>query len=327
MLNRIFVIGGSAGAHQVIEFILKYISSDIKAAFVIVLHSAANSVGTYAEISGLKSKILCKSAEHGEEIKSGIAYFSVPDHHLFINDDRTLALGKGPRENLFRPSIDVLFRSAATSLGNEIVGILLTGRLSDGTSGLQAIKECGGITVVQNPEKAEYQEMPLIAKKNVDPHYVADIERIPDVIGEIVEEPLPIQVKIPERLLLENSIARKIASQIDTQNLLGEQVALSCPSCGGPLWKMKDDKNTRYRCHVGHAFTAEALDQSQQEALEETLWVSLRTFEEKAILKQMMLDKYKTDGFDHLANSMQKSVDEIKVHIKRLREIMKLEDQ
>jgi len=168
--------------------------------------------------------------------------------------------------------------------------------------------------------------MPGFALESVDIDYVVDLEEFSTVIQNIVDEGLPPEKEVPVNLLRENRIATKIESQIPTEEALGDQVPISCATCGGPLWKMKDSKLERYRCHVGHAFTQEALLQSQNEALEEVLWVSLRTLEEKRMLLQRMSDNYEDRGPMSLARSYGSKIEEVTKHIGRLRDVLQLSD-
>src|SRR5690242_16277887 len=110
-------------------------------------------------------------AKGGATIERGKVYVAVPGVHLLIHDDHML-LRRGPRENLSRPAIDPLFRSAAASCGSRVIGVLLSGALSDGTAGLRAIKRCGGLAVVQQPEDTVVPSMPRSALRYVDVDYV-----------------------------------------------------------------------------------------------------------------------------------------------------------
>lgn len=324
-IKRIILIGASAGGRAAVENILKNISPEINASFLVVVHSSFDMISNFSKFLNQNIQLEAIEAKENMEIENGKVYIAVPNQHLVIKNDR-LSNSNGPRENLFRPSIDVLFRSGAVAYGNKVIGILLSGRLNDGTVGLEAIKKSGGICVIQDPETAEYSGMPQNAQKFVDIDHVVPLSEIGELILKLIEEPVPKKVDIPYSLIREAEIATKIRSQINTEDFLGEKVALSCASCGGPLWKIKDTDIERYRCHVGHSFSQESLLLAQNENLEETLWVCLRTLEEKKILMLNMSDSFKKKGSDHIARSYSDKIQEVDEHIDRLRQLMDIRD-
>lgn len=323
--HRIFVIGASAGGRVAVEKVLKNVSANINAAFLIVVHSSFDMISSFSSYLNQKIEMEVLEAKEKMEIKTGKVYVGVPNQHMVVMNGK-ISNSNGPRENLFRPSIDVLFRSAAVAFGNRNIGILLSGRLNDGTVGLEAIKKCGGVTLIQEPETAEYSGMPLTAQKFVEIDYTAELEEIGDLIKELAEKPLPEKIDIPYTLKREAEIATKIRSQVKTEDLLGEKVSLSCASCGGPLWKIKDTGIERYRCHVGHSFSQESLLLAQNENLEETLWVCLRTLEEKKVLMLKMVENFSNKGAEQIARSYSDRIQEVDEHIDRLRQLMDIRD-
>lgn len=322
---RLFLIGASAGGRPAVEKILKDLPPDIPAAFLIVVHSSFDMISSFSSYLNRKIQMEVMDCNNNTPLRTGKVYVSLPNQHMVVKHGK-LANSNGPRENLFRPSIDVLFRSAAVTYGNRCVGILLSGRLNDGTVGLEAIKRCGGKTIIQNPETAEFSGMPLNAKKFVNIDYTRDLEEIGPLINEIIQKPLPEKVDIPQPLIREAEIATKIRSQVKTEDYLGEQVALSCASCGGPLWKIKDTGIPRYRCHVGHSFSEESLLMAQNENLEETLWVCLRTLEEKKVLLHNIADNFAEKGSSQISRSYKDKIEEVEEHIDRLRQLMDIRD-
>ena len=322
---RVFVIGASAGGRKAVAVALKTVVNVDNAAFIVVVHGSFDSPSFYPKILSQKIAMPVVETNNGAEIKAGTVYVSKPNHHLFVHEGK-IYLSNGPRENLFRPSIDVLFRSAAVAYGNCCVGILLTGRLNDGTAGLEAIKKCGGLAMIQNPATAEFSDMPSNAAEIVAIDYTVDLEDMSGVIQEIMNEKAPERIKLPASVIRENSIAIKIGSQIELEEKLGQQVPISCSSCGGPLWKIKDSKLNRYRCHVGHAFTEDALLKSQNDALEEALWIAMRTLEEKKMLLERVNRDYGKKGVQRLSNSYSERVGEVKKQINKLRNVLQIPD-
>src|SRR5215471_13826381 len=147
MPNRdIIVIGGSAGSGAVLQRILSDLPSDLPASIFVATHLHSKSAGYLAEMLGRASSLEVANAIDGQPIEKGRVYVAVPDSHLLVVDG-TMRLGDGPRENMTRPAVDPLFRSAALSYGARAVGVILSGMLNDGASGLWAIKECGGTAI------------------------------------------------------------------------------------------------------------------------------------------------------------------------------------
>jgi two-component system chemotaxis response regulator CheB len=163
MGNRdIIVIGGSSGATAPLRTILGALPEDLPAAVFIVLHIPARSLGILATVASAAGRLPVHPATDGIPITPGNVYLGVPDHHLIVAGGH-IRLGRGPRENMARPAIDPLFRSAAASYGSRVIGVVLSGFLNDGPSGLEAIKRCGGVAVVQDPADAIADEMPRSA--------------------------------------------------------------------------------------------------------------------------------------------------------------------
>src|SRR5204862_2907014 len=128
-------------------------------------------------------------AEDGEKFKIGRIYVAPPDFHLLIRDGE-VGVTRGPKENGFRPAVDVLFRTAARSHGARVVGIVLTGGLDDGTVGLTHIKSEGGIAVAQDPTEAVFASMPRSAIDNVEVDYVVPVAAMPALLSRLASEPL-----------------------------------------------------------------------------------------------------------------------------------------
>ena len=278
--TRIFAIGASSGGYKAVKKILSDVPTGLNAVYFVVVHTSFNASGSFADSLEKKIELPVKKAKDHMEIELDTVYIAKPNYHLFIREDKIL-LSKGPRENLFRPSIDVLFRSVAVAFKNRSVGILLTGRLNDGTNGLDAIRQCGGIIIIENPATAEFQDMPLFAQQTLPIDYTVNLEDMAGVIQKVTQEALPQAKAVPQSISRENEIAMRIKSQVRLQKDIGYQVPMGCAECGGPLWKIENSNPERYRCHVGHSFTQEALLECQEKSLEEALWVSIRTLEEK----------------------------------------------
>lgn len=225
------------------------------------------------------------------KIEPGQIYLAAPDHHLLLAGDH-LFLGRGPRENMVRPAIDALFRSTAHYHGPRVIGVLLSGLLSDGAAGLNAIKRCGGMAVVQHPADAISDEMPLRAMEATTVDLCIRGANMGDVLSDLVREQSGAVLPVPPEIRLEAEIAA--GERIGSDNLIsvGDPVALMCPACGGVLSEMKEARPMRFRCQVGHAFTPDALAKEQEGRVNEALRVALRIIEERAEL----MDRMAADG-------------------------------
>ncbi len=231
----------------------------------------------------------------GHPIHAGHVYIAPPDVHLLVEHGR-LRLVRGPKENRHRPAIDPLFRSAAYSYGARVIGVILSGNLDDGASGLAAIKERGGISIVQDPAEAPFPEMPRNALKERRADYCLPVEQISPLLIRLVNEKARNHKKraVSDRLEIENFIAEMKPPSIDDMKVLGKPVELSCPDCNGALWEIKEGKNIRYRCRVGHAFSMENLESGQAEQVEAALWAAVRSLEERAtILRRLATEARK----------------------------------
>jgi two-component system chemotaxis response regulator CheB len=288
MSNRdIIVIGGSAGATAPLQQILGRFPLDLPAAVFVVLHIPAQGIGILSTVARAAGKLPVHQVTDGMIIENGNVYLAAPDHHLLIHDNH-VRLGRGPRENMARPAIDPLFRSAALQFGPRVIGVVLSGLLSDGAAGLNAIKRCGGITLVQDPQDAISNEMPLRALEETTVDLCVSGARMGDVLADLARESPGAALPIPPELRLEVEIAA--GERLGTERLtrIAEPAALTCPSCGGVLSAMKGDHPLRFRCQVGHAYTADSLAKSQEGRVDEALRVALRIIEERAELVHRM---------------------------------------
>src|ERR1700710_1870901 len=174
----IMVIGASAGGIPAISSLCGGLPPDLPAAVFVVLHmSALSSAERLARIFQRHTDLVCQAAGDGEIIKAGHLYVAQPNHHLLLGEG-VMKLNQGTRENKYRPSIDVLFRSAAVAYRSRVIGIILTGMLEDGTSGMYAIKRCGGICIVQEPEEADFGDMPQSVLNQVEVDYRVSLTEI-----------------------------------------------------------------------------------------------------------------------------------------------------
>jgi two-component system chemotaxis response regulator CheB len=311
---RVVVIGASAGGYEAIGRLAAELPAKFRAAVFVVLHtSSAFDAASFVTQLRSRSELDCKLAENGERFRAGCMYVARPDTHLLVKGAVTLVT-KGARENRYRPAIDPLFRSAAVNHGARVIGVVLTGMLDDGTAGLDAVRRCGGITVVQDPEDATFPEMPESAMKQLDVDHVSTLANMGALLERLVNAPPPKSKRAPKDIVTEAIIAERVLSDVHAVQSLGEQVPYNCPECGGVLWQMSQPAAVRYRCHTGHAFTASSLSAAQSEKIEETLWFALRMLEERRNLFDAMNRKRQP-----LMPSALERARETETHIARIR--------
>lgn len=300
-----------------LDQVIGQLPADFPASIFIVQHLAPENTGV-ALLHRLGRHKTVKLASDGENFHKGSIYIAPPDYHLLVKE-KTMLVTKGARENRYRPAIDPLFRSAAVTHGPHVIGVILTGMLDDGTAGLIAIKRCGGVAIVQDPKDATYPDMPQSALNNTDVDHCVPAAEIGRLLEKLVQEPAGEAIPVPEDIQTEASIAERVLSDVAQVNGLGSQAPYNCPNCGGVLWEIERPDIKRYRCHTGHSFTADALLTSQSEKIEETLWISLRMFEERKNLLNKMLQK---ETRSKAQSSYAERAKETEVHIERIRDML-----
>lgn len=324
--HHVITIGTSAGGVRALKTLLQQLPKKFPASVHIVQHLSNEFPSNLVSILETSSQLPIAFAKNEEAIEPGRIYLAPPDFHLLLESDRILVV-RGPRENRVRPAIDPLFRSAAVAHRSYATGVILTGMLDDGTAGLQAIKACGGMAIVQDPDDAAYDGMPTSAISSVDVDRVVPLKEMGDLLVERVRQTPLIVKEVPSDLLLEAPITRNAITEPKTMARIGKPVAHSCPSCGGPLWQIgKNGRNNpllRYRCHIGHAFTGRTLIEEQNEATEKALWIALRTLEERGRLLNTMSERYDKSGATALAKTHRERAQEAFDHSLLLRNLIR----
>jgi two-component system chemotaxis response regulator CheB len=318
----IIVVGASAGGLNAITELVGQFNKEWKAAVFIVVHLSKMGLGEFL-IHRLQkyTDYSCSMARDGEKIEAGNIYLPNPDQHLIIKDGH-IVLGEGPSENRWRPSIDVLFRSAAAYYTNKVVGIILTGFLNDGMSGMSAIQRSEGKTIVQDPKEAEYSDMPLAVLENMQVDYCVSLSQMGATIQQLVDEKSGHVAVAPDEVIREAEIAHDVVISIDAVSSMGDKLSVACPDCGGGLWHVEGDPAKHYRCHIGHSYSERDLIIRQNESLESTLWIALRIMEERRSLFKKIAKGEQDKGFNRLANEHLKKSDELEVHIDKLKQLL-----
>lgn len=290
-IKRLVVIGASAGGIDALKTIGAALPPDFPAPICVVVHTSADSPGVLDAILSRAGRLPAITARSGERLEPGRIYLPPPDHHLVV-EPGILQITKGPKENRFRPAIDPLFRSAAQVYGPEVVGVVLTGSLDDGTAGLWTIKQLGGIAIVQDPDDATYPSMPASALRHVKVDYVVPLSEIASTLMHVVRSPVEARqrVPLPAEVDVEVDIAKERNAVESGIERIGDPSSFSCPECHGVLLQMKERNPLRFRCHTGHAYSLQSLVAAIAGEIENTLWTSVRSLEEGSLLMQQLAD-------------------------------------
>jgi two-component system chemotaxis response regulator CheB len=321
------VIGTSAGGIEALQFLLGALPASFDAAVLAVLHTSNHAGSLLPQIFQRATRLPVLHPADRTSIEKGRVYIAPPDFHMIVERE-VLRVIQGPRENLHRPAIDPLFRSAAASYGRRVIGIILTGLLDDGTSGLMVIRGEGGEAIIQDPKDALFSAMPKSALEQVPDAHVLPLSKIPDELLRLLSEDLP---EKPRRKTARSYIAEaeketRISelnmTEIANENRLGQPSPFGCPDCGGVLWEIEDDGFLRFRCRVGHAYTARHLGAEQRQAIETALWAALRALEESASLYRRMADRAEQGHHEQTAEQFQSRAINTDANARILREFL-----
>lgn len=281
----IVVIGASSGGIEALRSLTAGLRSDFAGSIFVVLHTGPESPHVLADILARSGPLAAVYPRDKEKIQVGKIYVAPTDRHMLL-EPGVVCLSRGPKENLFRPAIDPLFRSAAQVYGPRVIGVILTGGLDDGTAGLWAVKKLGGTAVVQDPKEAMFPSMPANALKYVSVDHCVSLSELPALLTDLTTRPAERKevTEVPEHLDIEVKIAKQDPGIDFDIRGIWEKSSYTCPECHGVLLQVKEGGRERFRCHTGHAFSADGLLASLTERVEESLWTTIRSIEESVLL-------------------------------------------
>ena len=325
--HDIVAIGASAGGVSVLKSLVEGLPADPPAAVFVVMHLPPEAPSMLPRILSRAGPLEAVWPEDGDPIQNGRIYVAPPNLHMLL-ENGTIRLSRGPKENLHRPAVDPLFRTAALAYGPRAVGVVLSGALDDGTAGLRAIKRRGGVAVVQDPEEALVPGMPQSALRYVDVDHRLPVDKIAPLLSRLAREPA-IQkgakegaLLVPDDMEFESKIAGLDPTVIDSGDHPGELSAFSCPECTGPLYEIRDGELLRFRCRVGHAYTTESVLEEKSEVLEDALYLALNTLEEGAIISDRMAASSHDRGHDRLVGSFEERAREARRRARVIRQVL-----
>lgn len=306
--REVIVVGASAGGVEALVELARGLPAGLPAAMFVVLHLPADARSMLPHILSRAGPLPAVQAEDGATIRPGTIYVAPPNRHLLL-EGSTMRLAIDPRVNGVRPSIDVLFRSAARAFQSRVIGVELSGTHSDGALGLEVIKLRGGIVIVQDPGDARFAGMPLSALARVQADYVVPVAEIAPLLARLTRDVPRVSHQQPARRLrgqreegtdLVDPNApwpppHAQPSPLDPlsadEKVAGAASGLTCPDCHGSLWELDEESVPRIECRVGHAFSIDAFLGKQAVALEEAIWSAINSLEERAMTLRRFADR------------------------------------
>jgi len=315
----VVVIGASAGGVEALVKIASGLDPSVEAAVVVVLHLPATGNSVLPDILRRAGSLPVVSATNGHPLEPGCILVAPPDHHVLVQDGK-IVLDRGPRVNGSRPAADPLFRSAARAGASRVIGVVLSGALDDGVAGLRAIKDAGGVAVVQDPNDAVTSSMPATALAHVPVDHVVPADALAQLLLRLVREvrARPADVKQSTDNPNDDRDIRSPDEMPDPPS------SLTCPECGGVVWEDGQGDLLRFRCHVGHSYSAESMLELQGDSVETAMWTALRVLQERMHFLDGLADRqrsrgneYAARGFDRRARGVEQRVEILRRAIAR----------
>jgi two-component system chemotaxis response regulator CheB len=266
--RNIIAIGASAGGIEAIQKVISGFQPDLRAAVFVTQHLSDRSQGILPDILNRVGSLPAMHPWEETPIQMGRIYVAPPDYHLLLTPD-TVYLGHGPKENLQRPCINTMFRSAAASHGERVAGVLLTGLLDDGAAGLWEIQQKGGATIVQDPGEAEYKSMPESAIRGLNVQYIVRLAEMAPLLTRLTMGDKNVQLPGGAKEQIELSVSQ------------------TCPECGGAMKAFRVGQMIEYKCHVGHRLGLKSMISDKGRVVEKAVWTALSQSEELVELLEL----------------------------------------
>ncbi len=292
----VIVIGASAGGVEALREVVAGFPPDLPATVLVVLHMPAFGISVLPDILRRAGKLPARIPISGEHLTPGTIFVARPDRHLVCADSQIL-LTRGPHESGHRPAIDALFRTAARTLGPRVISVVLSGMLDDGTAGALAVHQRGGLVVAQDPSDALFPSMPRHVIEMAGADLVAPAHELGAKLAQLVSgDPARPEPPPSDLLSMEADMAVMKGPAMGAPERPGVPSGYSCPDCAGSLYRIEDERLLRFRCRVGHAWSAAALLGEQSAQLDTALWMALRILEEKVDLGRALAERAEVGG-------------------------------
>lgn len=279
----------SAGGVEALQTFVAALPADTRAVVLVCLHLPPAGPSVLPSILSRAGLLPARHPRDGEPLRSGEILVAPPDRHLAVARDRVQVLA-GPRENGHRPAADVMFRSAAVSFGTATAAVVLSGTMEDGMAGLRAVRAAGGLTLVQDPATAAFPGMPMAAIQDAAPDLVGDVTALAGRLCEWLEAVPFATAEVADR------VGRAANQPGKPGPHRGELTPLTCPECGGTLWRHEDYGSERFRCRVGHAYSADGLLLGKNAAVETALSAAIVALDERAEVSRRIAARLERAG-------------------------------
>jgi two-component system chemotaxis response regulator CheB len=294
----VVVIGASSGGVEALITLLSGLPDDLAAALFVVLHVRPDAPSQLPAILNRVGTLPVAHAVDGEPVRRGRVYIAPPGLQTYLHRGR-IGVRRGPQENLHRPAIDPLFRTAAHHYGPRVIGVILSGALDDGAAGLVAIKRAGGLAIIQDPDDAMVRNMPVNALEAAGADHLVPIAAMPALLVKLIsaQSGTDLDIEVP----LETAEEAAPSEPFLRSEEMGTLSNVTCPECQGNLWEIRDGESVRFRCRVGHAYSEGAIDLAQSQSVERALWSALKALEERVALMRKLAARARRKGHDSLA--------------------------
>lgn len=304
----IIVIGASAGGVKALTRLCSILPTDLPASIFIVLHLSPAGPSLLPKLLDRVCKLRVTTALDDEVPRAGHVYIAPPARHLLLRPGRMI-LSRGPEEHHVRPAIDALFRSAAVAYGSRVIGMLLSGVLGDGTTGLVHIHHAGGVSVVQDPSEAQWPSMPRHALEHDHVDHCVRIEQMPELLQRLVSESPAPGPGLSADVISEDRLAEQDVGESLRSRSVRRLAAAAAPTRRRPALSASEDA---------------ALGRPGADPLEYALSLAAQTHRERRLLYQRMEDSAREKGFRHaerrwreagleserLVNTLQQAIEE-----------------
>jgi two-component system chemotaxis response regulator CheB len=309
----VIVIGASSGGVEALSTIVSGLPEDLPAAVFIVLHVRPDVPSHLPAILNRCGRLPASHAVDEEPIRRGRIYVAPPGVQMYLQPGR-ISLRRGPSENSHRPAIDPLFRTAAHYYGPRVIGVVLTGAMDDGSAGLLAVKRGGGLALAQDPREAAFPDMPANALEAVDSAQPVATDELPALLVTLTQTDLERQ-QLRGEIALETVEEAARGNDAQRSDELGRPSDFVCPDCSGTLYEIDDGASVRFRCRVGHAYSADAMVDAQADSLERALWTALRALEERSALMRRLAENARRRGHHGVATLFEQRSNEAEADV------------
>jgi two-component system chemotaxis response regulator CheB len=322
-VRDVVVVGASAGGVEALVHFVGALPADLAAVVLVVLHVPARAPSALASILARHGPLPAHTATGDEQLTPGHILVAPPDHHLVVTEPDRASIARAPRENGHRPSIDVLFRTAAWHLGERVVAVVLSGSDDDGTAGCVAVRDRGGLVLAQSHEDALYPVMPSAAARAAGADVVASAQRLAIELGRLVGRAAGAggNGRTVPQLRKEAGVGEGIADAV-LGAPVGQPSGFVCPDCSGALFVAAEQPVWRFRCRIGHAWTADSLVSQQDVTVETALWTAVRTLQEKAELTERLALRAQEDTRPVTADRFRRAASEARDSARILQDLL-----